>query len=127
MKIESVDELGLAYDAWRSRKQHAREAVPDALLTRARGLAAVHGVGAVLRATKISLTRLVGSDRGVGKDRTARVSAVPSFSRVKMASPAATNGPIAELEMRSGLKLRIFTQTHETLGLLSSLCLGGAR
>jgi hypothetical protein len=36
--------------------------------------------------------------------------------------------PFAEIETRAGLKLRLFAQTDETLGLLSSLCgMGGSR
>jgi hypothetical protein len=53
---------------------------------------------------------------------------VPSFSRVEVMAPAATARPFAEIEMPTGLKLRVFAPTHEALGLLSSLCsTGGAR
>ena len=50
---------------------------------------------------------------------------MPAFSRMALAAPAPTVGPFAELETAAGLKLRFFTQTDQTLELLSSLCAAG--
>jgi hypothetical protein len=47
---------------------------------------------------------------------------------LEVAAPLATSRPLAEVEMPTGVKLRIFIETAETLGLLSSLCgIEGAR
>jgi hypothetical protein len=50
-KVESLDELKTAAEDWRSKKSHAREAVPADLLQRARRAIRVHGLGGVARAT----------------------------------------------------------------------------
>ena len=127
MKVESLEELRVAFEVWRSKKRHTREAVPDALMERARGTIAVHGLGSVSRVTKIDRARLIGNERGRIKSSGVVATHVPSFSRVVVAAPAATSCPIVEIETPTGMKLRIFTQTHETLSLLSSLCgMGGA-
>ena len=54
---------------------------------------------------------------------------LPTYSRLELAAPAAaTARPFAEVEMPTGLKVRLFTETGETLGLLSSLLgAGGPR
>lgn len=122
MKTDSLAELETAFVRWRKTKRHVREQVPDQLYARARRAVRVHGLTAVVRATKLERSRLVGKSKG---EKT-RVEAVPSFSRLELSAPSATSTPIAELETAKGLKLRIFTQTPETLSLLSSLCgIGG--
>lgn len=126
--VESLDELKAAFDGWRSKKRHAREAVPHELLERAARTIAVHGLGRVARATKIDGARLIRGRTGVGKSRKVSAASRPSFSRLELEAPSSTNCPIAEVETATGVKLRIFTQTRETLGLLTSLCgVGGAR
>jgi hypothetical protein len=47
------------------------------------------------------------------------------YSRLELAAPAATARPFAEVETPTGLRVRLFTDTGEALGLLSSLL--GAR
>ena len=124
MKIDSLAELETAFVRWRKTKRHVREQVPDRLCARARRAARVHGLTAVVRATKLERSRLVGKSKSTGEK--APVEAVPSFSRLELSAPSATSTPIAELETAKGIKLRIFTQTPETLSLLSSLCgIGG--
>ncbi len=51
------------------------------------------------------------------------------YSRLELAGPAvATARPFAEVELPMGLKVRLFTETGEALGLHSSLLgAGGAR
>jgi len=44
---------------------------------------------------------------------------------VELAAPVVAARPFAEVEMPTGLKIRLFTQTNETLELLSSLCGAG--
>lgn len=131
MKIESLDELRTAFVDWRSRKRHARETVPHDLLERARRSIRVHGLGPVSAATKVGRSRLVGARSGRGQHSRRgrpRATRVPSFSRFQLAARPATNAPLVEVETAAGVKLRIFAQTAETLGLLSSLCgMGGAR
>lgn len=134
MKVESLEELKAAADDWRRKKRHAREAVPVELVERVRRTIGVHGLAGVVRATKIDRARLMAGRTGLGKlskrvnRRRVRAAAVPSFSRVEVVAPAATSRLFAEIETPTGLKLRVFAQTHETLGLLSSLCgVGGTR
>jgi hypothetical protein len=50
---------------------------------------------------------------------------VPTYSRLELAAPAAAARPFAEVELPTGLKVRLFTETGDALGLLSSLL--GAR
>jgi hypothetical protein len=136
MKNESLDELKRAFEVWRSRKRHVREAVPDKLIERAVRAIGVHGLGPVVRATKIERMRLEKAQRRLERARAVRgkrrkvpaPAAAPSFSRVELSAPTATGWPFAELETPDGLKLRIFTQTEEVLGLLASVCAtGGGR
>jgi hypothetical protein len=44
---------------------------------------------------------------------------------VELASPATRTPAFAEIDTPTGLKVRLFTQTDEALGLLSSLLGGG--
>jgi len=121
MENESLAKLKVAFEEWRSKKRHAREAVPVDLLKRARAAARRHGPMAVHRATKVDRGRLkTGHSMSRGGTR-APVARVPAFSRVELAAPASTSGPFAEVEMPTGLKVRLFTQTDAALELLSSI------
>ncbi|HEY6728748.1 MAG TPA: hypothetical protein VI197_32275 [Polyangiaceae bacterium] len=130
MDGESLAELKAAFEKWRSRKRHVREAVPAELLQRARAAAARHSWAAVARVTKVDRGRLE-SDRSRGGKR--RVPGAPGaggpmYSRLELSAPAATARPFAEVEMPTGLRVRLFTDTGEALGLLSSLLgAGGLR
>ena len=128
MDGESLAELKAAFEEWRSRKRHPREAVPVDLLQRARAAAGRHGPAAVARATKVGRGRLK-TGRSRGKMRQVPAAGLPTYSRLELAAPAAaTARPFAEVEMPTGLKVRLFTETGETLGLLSSLLgAGGPR
>jgi hypothetical protein len=123
---ESLAELKTAFEKWRSRKRHVREAVPAELLQRARAAAARHGWAAVARATKVDRSRLE-SDRSRGGGRWAPATGGPLYSRLELAAPAATARPFAEVEMPTGLRVRLFTDTGDALGLLSSLLGAGDR
>lgn len=130
MADDSLAVLKGAFDGWRSRKRHAREAVPGVLMERARAAARHHGPAAVCRATKVPRDRLVVArmERGQG---VGAASIVAAYSRVEVApfepaSPAAQ--PFAEVETPSGLTVRLFSETGGALGLLSALLgAGGAR
>lgn len=127
MEIAALGGLTAAFEDWRSKKRHAREAVPADLLERARQATRRHGPAAVARATKVDRSRLrIGSN---GRHRRGAATAkAPTFSRVELAAPAAVARPFAEVETAAGLKVRLFTQTTEALGLLSSLLgAGGVR
>ena len=134
MADESLTVLRDAFDAWRSRKRHAREAVPAELMARARAAARHHGPAAVCRVTRVQRDRLMvarieRSQAGAG----GAASIVPAYSRVEVAplapaAPPSTRVPFAEVETRSGLRVRLFTETGGALGLLSALLgAGGAR
>ena len=125
MRVESLDELSAAFAEWRSRKRYPREAMPPELLDRARRAAGVHGRGCVARAVKIDSGRLRGAS---GAKSRGPAAAQPAYSRVELVASAGLTRPFAELEMPSGLKVRFYSQTQETLGLLFSVCgAGGAR
>jgi hypothetical protein len=127
MDGESLAELKAAFEKWRSRKRHVREAVPAELLQRARAAAALQGWAAVARATKVDRGRLE-SDRSRGGKKRVPGTGVPVHSRLELAAPTATARPFAEVEMPTGLKVRLFTDTGEALALLSSLLgAGGPR
>ena len=127
MAGESLAELKAAFEKWRSRKLHVREAVPVELLQRARAAARRHGAPAVARATRVDRGRL-GTGSGRSPKRRAPEAGVPTYSRLELSTPAATAArPFAEVELPTGLKVRLFTDTGEALGLLSSLLgTGGA-
>lgn len=121
MDGESLAELKVAFEKWRSRKRHVREAVPAELLQRARAAAGHHGPAAVARAIKVDRGRL-DTGRSRGKQGRVPEAGVPTYSRLELAAPsAATTRPFAEVETPTGLRVRLFTETREALGLLSSL------
>lgn len=123
-KVETLDTLQAAFADWRKHKKHAREAVPQELLERARRLARVHGDKAVVRVARIERSRLWGrGSRGKGGDPT------PSYSRFDLGAPPAADGhrPLIEVETPAGVKVRVFAGTPEVLDLVSSVCgIGGA-
>jgi len=130
MKIDSLDGLERAFAEWRSRKKHAREAVPAELIARAQRATKKHGVKAVVRVTRLERSRLFRGSSG-GKTaassprREANVGAesVPAFSRVDLVAPSMMGPqPLAEVESASGVKLRVFELTPEMMGLLSEMC-----
>ena len=123
MSEKSLDRLRAAFDDWRSKKRYPREAIPGALLERARRAARHHGPAAVARATKVDRKRLKTS-RGT-RVRPRPAAEPPRFSRVELAAPPVAAGPYAEVETATGVRIRFFAQTDEVLGLLSSLCGSG--
>ena len=60
------------------------------------------------------------------KSREAASVAMPSYSRVELEAPSVSSRPIVEVETPAGLKVRVYAETRESLGLLSSLCGMGA-
>jgi hypothetical protein len=137
MAVQSLEKLRKAFQRWRLKKGHIREPVPKALMARAYRAAAVYGPRSVAVAIKIDQTRLSeGINAGMGAKKKAvrqpksiKVSpsgergadrAVPFYSRVEMARPSAVQ-PLAEAETVSGMKLRIFAMTRETVDLLCTL------
>ena len=124
MKVESLDELKAAFAGWRVRKRHVREQVPDELWERVLKASRVHGTNAVARATKLERSRIEGRAK---KEKRGIHEAIPAFSQLSITESASTTRPIVEVETATGLKLRFFEQTQETINLLSSLFgLGGA-
>jgi hypothetical protein len=127
MEVEALAGLRAAFEKWRSKKRYLREAVPSDLLERARAAARVHGPAAVARATRLSRGRLT-SGAGSRGERVVPARSLPTFSRLEIAAPLGTARPFADVELPSGVKVRLFMQTHEALGLLGSLLgAGGAR
>jgi hypothetical protein len=133
MGSESLRELKVAFAAWRRGKRHVREAVPDELLARAGRAVEVHGVKEVVRAIGVERSRLFRRRRDevpAAKRPTPAapvLPALPAYTRLELTPPVVGAQPIAELETPSGLKLRVFAESHAMVGLLSSLCgVGGA-
>lgn len=127
MADESLSGLREAFEAWRRRKRHAREAIPAELMARARAAARHHGSAAVSRATGVSRDRLVVARADRGQASEGAASIVPAYSRVDVAAPASAT-PFVEVETPSGVRVRFFTETGGALGLLSALVgAGGAR
>jgi len=136
MKDDSLGELRSAFAEWRRRKKHAREAMPEELLCRARRAAKKHGVAAVVGVTGVERARLFRTRAaqmqrpGASRAKTKGVTrSVPTFSRLELRAPSAPRPrPVAEVETGSGVTLRVFEQTSEMMGLLSAVCgFGGVR
>lgn len=128
MSEESLEELKGAFELWRSRKKHAREVMPEPLLTRARRAGARFGVAEVARAVGVDRRRLEGTKLAVGRTP-AKPGPPPAYSRVEV-SGAGTGlwRPFAELELPGGIKVRLYSNAPEAMSLLSSVCgAGGGR
>jgi len=133
MKVDSLAELRSAFADWRRRKKYAREAMPEELLARERRATEKHGVTAVVGVTRGERARLCRSRpagrKGPDEKRKGEPREVATFSRLELSGPSAPRPrPIAEVETGSGVRLRVFEQTPELMGLLSAVCgLGGTR
>lgn len=132
MRVDSLERLSAAVVEWRSEKKNEREKMPEWLLERARLAAKTHGLGTVVRVLRVDRRRLeavvssgvavVDKVRGHGAD------AGPAYSRVELAGVGAHTSAFAELELPSGTKLRLYTDSPATVGLLAQVCgAGGAR
>jgi hypothetical protein len=135
MQID-LDELERGFAAWRRRKKHARERIPEELRARARRAVREHGATAVVRVTRVVRDRLFLGVRSQAKaPGTARtkpssaVLSVPTFSRLDLSAPPSSRlRPIAEVETGSGVTLRVFESTAEMVRLLTAVCgVGGGR
>lgn len=124
MKVDSLNELTVAFAEWRRGKRHVREAVPDRLLERARRGAEVHGVKEVVRAAGLERSRLFRHRPEQRPALTVRPAqpVIPAFSRLELPPPPSGAAPIAELETPTGLTLRVFADSAAMVGLLASLC-----
>jgi hypothetical protein len=140
MALNSLDKLESRFNIWRQQKRSGRESIPSNLLNQARRASAVHGVTAVMRATKIGHYHLVNKQGGDSSrlpackpyKSTARRAPIkesiqakpaaskPFYSRLEVAVPQATISPLIEVETPAGLKIRFFSLTTETVGLLST-------
>ena len=94
---------------------------------RARRAAAVYGASAVTQAAKIDYRRL---SEGMAVRKNAvkgsvkaneRPKTVPAYSRLEIPAREAPTRPLCEAETPSGVKIRVFSITPETIGLLSAL------
>jgi hypothetical protein len=133
MKIDSLKDLESAFANWRRRKKHVREPMPEDLLARARRAAKKHGVKAVVRVTRVERSRLFRTTlagragQGGTSEKPRRTKAasmgVPGFTRVELSAPSEPMvRPLAEVETRTGVRLRVFEATPEMLRLLSAAC-----
>ena len=136
MQADALGELKHAFAEWRREKKHVREAVPEALLVRARRATREHGETAVVRVTRVERARLFRAARPHVKAPApastkpqSSPGSVPTFSRLELSMPApwSPRRPIAEVETRSGMTLRVFEPTPEMMGLLTAACGIGGR
>ncbi len=135
MKVDSLDELRSAFADWRKNKKYRQEAIPEGLLARAQRCTSKHGVREVARAAGVDRCRLLQEQ--VAGEMAPAVPAqkagvvtgsTPGYSRLDLAMPSVARSPIAEIETDTGIKLRLFEQTPEVLGLLGALCgVGGMK
>jgi hypothetical protein len=124
MRVDSVEQLKMAFARWRRQKKHTREAIPAELMERARRGIEVHGWGPVRRATRIE-ARCVGLGKkkvGGGNTHASAEMKRPAYSRMELSAPAAVSQPFAEVVTGSGLRIRLFSGCAETVALLSSVC-----
>lgn len=126
MTVDSLEQLSAAFGEWRTGKKHVREKMPADLLRRARRAAKAYGYDRVARAAKVDRRRLEGA-RAAAEGRGTRPMTTPAYSRVELVGPSPSARPFAELETPSGIKVRLYTQTRETIDLLSSVCASGGR
>lgn len=125
MSEDSLEELKGAFGRWRSGKRHAREATPEPLLTRARRAAERYGVVQVSRAVGVDRRRLEDA-KLAGKMAQVKPGATPAYSRVEVSGGGmGLWRPFAELELPRGVKVRLYANGPETMGLLSSVCGAG--
>jgi hypothetical protein len=125
MTNESLDDLKAAFKGWRLKKRYSTERVPAELLARVQRAVGEHGITCVIKATKVRRYHLAEhGPRGSSRGKKA-VIPVPMFSRVQVMAPAAASAPVAEAETSGGMKLRVFSITPETMGLMSSFCRAG--
>jgi hypothetical protein len=128
VRVDSLEQLRTAFGEWRTEKRHAREKMPEELLKRARRTAETYGVNRVARALKVEKRRLEDSKTVAGGKGGTGPAATPSYSRVELVGSAISPRPFAELELPSGIKLRLYSGAQETMELLSSVCgTGGGR
>jgi hypothetical protein len=123
MKVDTLEQLGVAFTQWRKQKRHRREPTPEVLVKRAGAAARLHGLGRVMQVVKIDGRRLrKGPGRGARRGE-AGPSVVPAYSRIQVAAPSFEAArPFAELELPSGVRLRLYSGAPETMQLLSSVC-----
>ena len=135
MKVESLDELEAAFAEWRKRKKYRQEPIPERLLGRARRCTVNHGVRAVVLATGVERARLL-QGKSVDKpakpvqanNASARSRPRPAFSLLQLGASSVRPGPVAEVDIDSGVKLRLYELTPEIVGLLGAMCgVGGTR
>ena len=130
MRVDSLEELTAAFEKWREKKKHAREAVPQELLERAQRTARVHGARRVTLAAKVDGRRLKGTRAVRGASRSGEAPRmavpVPAYSRVELSGTGRAS-PLAEVEMPSGVKVRVYAATEELLSLVARMCAEGGR
>lgn len=121
MRSDSLEQLSVAFGRWRAERRHAREKTPERLVMRARRAAQTFGLARVSRAVKVDRRRLEGAEPA----RVDPVAVTPAYSRVELAGATSSSRPFAELELPSGIKLRLYAPAPETMSLLSSVCGSG--
>ncbi len=128
MSVESLAALSAAFEKWRGGKRHLREAVPPELMERAHAASRRHGPAAVARATRIGRARLFRGGRKEHRGSSVALVTVPRYTCVEVPVSIPASRPFAEVETVTGLKVRLFLESGESVGLLSALLgLGGAQ
>ena len=114
---ESLEQLSAAFTKWRAQKKDRRNRTPRELLVRARRAVKAYGLHRVAAAAKVDIRRLRKAPRSGSI-----AEPVPPYSKVEFAgAPKA----FAEVEMSSGVKVRLFGETPTAMRLLSAVCAAG--
>ena len=108
---ESLEELVVAFEQWRSAKKSRGAKIPEELLNRARKASEVYGAWKVAVALKVRPHRL----RQVPAD----VVRPPTYSKIL---PRNFSNVFAEIETLKGLRIRFFSATPESLKVLAAVC-----
>ena len=125
MTVDSLEQLEAAFGRWRTEKKHVREKMPEELLTRARRAATTYGCSRVAQAAKVDRRRLETAPAPAPAEGHGMRPMAPTYSRVELVAPPSSARPFAELETPGGIKVRLYSQTRETLDLLSAVCVSG--
>jgi hypothetical protein len=122
---ESLVELKAAIEAWRQEAAPAAGGAGGSLGASAGRSAAPRGSGGRSRATKVERARLAPGVKSPGEGEVTAASG-PAYWRLEMPPSTTTpRRPFAEVEMPTGVKVRLFTDTGEALGLLAGTCQRG--
>lgn len=109
------------YAAARAARIESRRLAESMAASKGAGQSAQRGPDATDRAAARTTARRAKRAALAAPRAKKRSAAVPSYSRLEIPARETTARPIAEVETPTGMKLRVFAITPETVALLSTL------